>query len=75
PMCAGAVVNSRLDRIVYGCPDPKGGGTRSLYTIVEDERLNHRAQVTAGVRADECTDLLKKFFQKRRADNTKTVSE
>ena len=75
PMCAGAVVNSRLDRIVYGCPDPKGGGTRSLYTIVEDERLNHRAEVTAGVRAAECADLLKKFFQKRRADNTKTVSE
>ena len=75
PMCAGAVVNSRLDRIVYGCPDPKGGGTRSLYTIVEDERLNHRAEVTAGIRAAECADLLKKFFQKRRADNTKTVSE
>ena len=76
PMCAGAIVNSRLDRVVYGCADTKGGGTRSLYKIVDDERLNHRAIVTAGIRETECAALLKDFFRKRRAEEKrKTVSD
>jgi len=66
PMCAGALVLARMDRLVYGCDDPKTGAVKSLYNIVQDERLNHRLEVTAGVLADECTQLLQQFFQNRR---------
>jgi hypothetical protein len=58
-MCAGALVLGRLDRLVYGCPDPKTGACGSLYDIVRDERLNHRLEVTSGVLADDCTALLR----------------
>lgn len=66
PMCAGAIVNSRLDRVVYGCADPKAGAVRSLFQLADSPLLNHRAAVTAGVRADECAALLKEFFQRKR---------
>ncbi len=66
PMCAGALVLGRLDRLVYGCPDPKTGACGSLYDIVRDERLNHRLEVTSGVLADECAALLQAFFRQRR---------
>lgn len=66
PMCAGAIVNSRLDRVVYGCADPKAGAVRSLFQLADSPLLNHRAAVTAGVRADECAALLKEFFRKKR---------
>ncbi len=66
PMCAGALVLARLDRLVYGCNDPKSGACGSIYNIVADERLNHRLQVTAGVLAEECGAQLQSFFQKRR---------
>ncbi|MDI9432683.1 MAG: tRNA adenosine(34) deaminase TadA [Planctomycetota bacterium] len=66
PMCAGALVLGRLDRLVYGCPDPKTGACGSLYDIVRDERLNHRLEVTSGVLADECAALLQDFFRQRR---------
>jgi tRNA(adenine34) deaminase len=69
-MCAGALVLSRTSRLVYGCPDPKAGAVDSLYRIVSDERLNHRLPVTAGVRAEECSRLLKDFFAALRAGNT-----
>ena len=69
PMCAGALVLARIDRLVYGCNDPKAGACGSLYNIVTDERLNHRLEVTSGVLADECGSLLTKFFQKRRPEN------
>lgn len=65
-MCAGALVLGRLDRLVYGCDDPKAGACGSLYNIVQDERLNHRLEITAGVLADECTALLSNFFQQKR---------
>lgn len=65
-MCAGAMVLGRLDRLVYGCEDPKAGACGSLYNIVRDERLNHRLEVTAGVLADECGGLLQDFFRNRR---------
>jgi tRNA(adenine34) deaminase len=68
-MCAGALVLGRLDRLVYGCDDPKAGACKSLYNIVQDERLNHRLEVTSGVLADECSELLQRFFQRRRSDN------
>jgi len=70
PMCAGALVLARIDRLVYGCDDPKTGAVKSLYNIVQDERLNHRLEVTSGVLADECAELLQRFFQKRREQNS-----
>lgn len=66
PMCAGALVLGRLDRLVYGCPDPKTGACGSLYDIVRDERLNHRLEVTSGVLADDCAAPLQTFFRHRR---------
>src|SRR5690606_16230498 len=54
PMCAGAIVNARIPRLVYGATDPKAGACQSLYTIPQDPRLNHRVQCTAGVLADQC---------------------
>lgn len=66
PMCAGAIVNSRLDRVVYGCDDPKGGAVRSLFQIVDNPALNHRVEVTAGVRANECAAIMRDFFRSRR---------
>ncbi len=66
PMCAGAAVNSRLARIVYGAGDPKAGATGSLYNLCADARLNHEIAVTPFVRADESSDLLKEFFASRR---------
>ena len=65
-MCAGAMVNARLGRLVYGCSDPKGGAAESLYTILNDQRLNHQVEVVSGVLGDECAALLKAFFKKRR---------
>ena len=69
-MCAGALVLGRLDRLVFGCDDPKAGACKSLYNIVRDERLNHRLEVTSGVLADECSEQLQAFFQRRRAENS-----
>ncbi len=66
PMCAGALVLARIDRLVYGCDDPKAGAVKSLYNIVQDERLNHRLQVTSGVLADECSAVLTDFFRGKR---------
>lgn len=71
PMCAGALVLGRLDRLVYGCPDPKTGACGSLYDIVRDERLNHRLEVTPGVLANDCATLLQTFFQQRRNNNSR----
>ncbi|MDY0341453.1 MAG: tRNA adenosine(34) deaminase TadA [Coriobacteriia bacterium] len=67
PMCAGALVNARIGRLVYGASDPKAGAVGTLYDLSSDARLNHRYQVTAGVRGDECGQLLKEFFRSLRA--------
>jgi tRNA(adenine34) deaminase len=67
PMCAGAMVNARLPRLIYGAADPKAGAVRTLYRLCEDERLNHRILVEEGVLAEKCADLLRKFFQQQRA--------
>ena len=67
PMCAGAIVNARVPRVVYGCDDPKAGAARTLYQVCDDPRLNHRASVVPGVLADECAALLRSFFQAQRA--------
>ena len=66
-MCAGAFVNARIDRVVYGCDDPRAGALRSLYAIGEDARLNHRYAVERGVRAEACAEALREFFRARRA--------
>jgi tRNA(adenine34) deaminase len=66
PMCAGALVSARMERVVYGASDPKAGACRSLYEISDDLRLNHRCEVTSGVLADECGDLLTQFFKAKR---------
>jgi tRNA(adenine34) deaminase len=66
-MCAGAVVLSRVPVLVYGAADPKAGAAGSLMDLARDERLNHRARVVAGVRADECGAILRRFFSRRRA--------
>jgi tRNA(adenine34) deaminase len=68
-MCAGALVLARIDRLIYGCDDPKAGAIKSLYNIVTDERLNHIINVTSGVLAEECSDLLQQFFRRRRIEN------
>jgi tRNA(adenine34) deaminase len=65
-MCAGAVVLSRIARLVYGATDPKAGACESLYRLVSDPRLNHRPEITAGVLAAECGEILTEFFQERR---------
>ena len=69
-MCAGAMVHARIARLVYGCPDPKSGAAGSLYDIPTDTRLNHRMEVTQGVRESQCGQMLRDFF-KRHRDNTR----
>src|SRR5258708_25287199 len=66
PMCAGALVNARVDRLVYSVPDPKAGAAGTLFDIVRDARLNHRVEVESGVLAPECGELLKEVFRSRR---------
>ena len=66
-MCAGAIVNARVGRVVYGAHDPKAGAARSLYRLLEDPRLNHRVRPITGVLASESAALLRKFFQSRRS--------
>lgn len=71
PMCAGAIVNARIPRLIYGCPDPKAGAVRTLYNICDDSRLNHRVQIIEGVLADSCAGLLQDFFRQQRAAGKK----
>jgi len=66
-MCAGALVQSRVTRLVFGTSDPKAGAVGSLYNLVEEPRHNHRLQVTSGILADESRQLLKTFFERLRA--------
>jgi tRNA(adenine34) deaminase len=66
PMCAGALLAARVDRLVYGAPDPKAGACGSLYNLCVDPRLNHELVVTPGVRAEACADVLTRFFRDRR---------
>ncbi len=65
-MCAGAIVQARVPQVVFGAVDPKGGAVCSLYELLGDDRLNHSAQVTGGVLAEECGEILKQFFRARR---------
>jgi len=67
-MCAGAIVLSRLDRVVFGADDPKAGAVGSLWDVVRDRRLNHRPEVVSGVLADDCAEVLRGFFAAHRDD-------
>lgn len=66
PMCAGGLVMSRMDRVVYGSADYKAGAVESIFNVVNHRALNHRLAVTAGVLGDECRELMKNFFRQRR---------
>jgi len=65
-MCAGALVHARVARLIYGADDPKAGAVHSVMAVLENSALNHRVRVTAGVSAEACGELLRKFFQQRR---------
>ena len=67
PMCAGALVNARVPRLIYGCDDPKAGAVKTLFQLCQDARLNHRVDVQAGVMAEQCAQLLQDFFRAQRA--------
>ncbi|MBV6342011.1 nucleoside deaminase [Candidatus Magnetobacterium casensis] len=72
-MCAGAILACRIKRLVYGCNDPKGGAVTSLYTLLNDNRLNHQVEVTSGVLQQQCAELLRGFFvQLRRSTASKS---
>lgn len=71
PMCAGAIVQARIPLIVYGATDPKAGAVQSLYQLLGDERLNHRADVISGVLAGPCGEILTRFFQRQRRQGKK----
>jgi tRNA(adenine34) deaminase len=66
PMCAGALVNARIRRLYFGCDDPKAGAVRTLYTLLDDKRLNHRVDVVPGLLAAEGASLLREFFSRLR---------
>ncbi len=66
PMCAGAMVHARIGRVVFGAADPRTGAAGSVYNLLQTEQLNHRCEVTAGVLATECGQLLRNFFRARR---------
>ncbi|WP_294519211.1 tRNA adenosine(34) deaminase TadA [uncultured Anaerovibrio sp.] len=69
PMCAGAIVNSRIDRVVYGGADVKAGAVHSIFNVLTNPNLNHQVEVTAGVLEDECAGIMKRFFKFRRQQN------
>jgi len=68
-MCAGAVVQSRIRRLVYGAVDRKAGACRSLYRLIDDRRMNHRVELTSGILAEECGEILSLFFHDRRGSS------
>jgi len=73
-MCAGAIVQARIQRVVFGADDPKSGGVVSLYRLLHDKRLNHTVEVTGGVKSDACAEILSRFFHEKRI-TSKTDSE
>ncbi len=66
PMCMGAILLARVERLVFGCFDPKAGAAGSLYDLTNDRRFNHRVEVTSGVREEECSAILSDFFRELR---------
>lgn len=74
-MCAAAIVQARISRVVFGAEDPKGGGAVSLYPILQDERLNHRTELTGGVLKGECGEILSRFFREKRLMSSPIADE
>jgi tRNA(adenine34) deaminase len=70
PMCAGALVHVRIRRVIFGCPDPRGGAAGGLLNLLQNPALNHRCDITVGVMAEECANLLQNFFREKRARET-----
>ncbi|HET6409206.1 MAG TPA: tRNA adenosine(34) deaminase TadA [Chthoniobacteraceae bacterium] len=66
PMCAGAMVHTRIRRVIFGCMAPKDGAAGSLMNLIQHPKLNHRCDITSGVRADECLEMLQAFFREKR---------
>jgi tRNA(adenine34) deaminase len=75
PMCAGALVNARVDAVVFGASDPKAGAVKTLYPLCSDDRLNHQLEVFAGVKAEPAADLLKDFFRALRKRGIPSVED
>lgn len=73
PMCAGAIVNARVGRVLYGATDPKAGACETLYRITGDRRLNHRPEVIGGVHGERCAELLREFFRRLREGRRKSA--
>lgn len=71
PMCAGAILQARLDRVIFGAYDPKAGAVQSVYQLLNDPRMNHQCQVIGGVMAADCGQILTTFFQEKRAQGKK----
>lgn len=71
PMCAGAIVQSRMKRVVYGAPDPKAGCAGTLFNLLDEPRFNHQVEVTSGVLQEECASLLTDFFKALRKRKSK----
>ncbi len=66
PMCAGALVNARVDRLVFGCMDPKAGACGTLWNLVQSEKLNHQLQLVGGLMEEDCREILQRFFRMKR---------
>ena len=73
PMCAGAIVMSRISRVVYGSTDAKAGACESLFNITGNPALNHQPEMLAGVLADECSEIIKRFFRERRKNKDSNI--
>lgn len=71
PMCAGAIVHCRLRRVIFGCPDEKGGAAGSLLNLLQHPSLNHRCEITSSVMQEACAEILQAFFRERRAAQIK----
>jgi len=72
PMCVGAMLSARIDRLVYGCRDPKAGAAESLFRLADDARLNHRMRVEGGLLQEEAAELLRAFFRQKRSGSSLT---
>lgn len=72
PMCAGALVHVRMRRVIFGCPDERGGAAGGLLNLLQMPGLNHRSEIVGGVRGEECASLLQAFFRSRRGSNTQS---
>jgi tRNA(adenine34) deaminase len=75
PMCAGALVHVRIRRVVFGCPDPRGGAAGGLINLLQNPSFNHQAQISPGILAEECANLLQTFFRKKRSRETGPMPE